>query len=225
VSLLFPNVPNLPGVPPLNRSPLPSIEAFVNLGSSIGTVLGGATQQSLWGIFDQPAAGTDGTTPDATRVIQPDSIREFSKRAEWRISNYPVQQGSFTSYNKVRLPPEYAVKMVKGGSLDDRTLFEANCEAVSGSINLYTIMTPEKTHIDCSVSRFEIERKGAPDAYFEEVYLYFQKIIQEIPNYSTTPNTSNATSPSAVPNASQGTVTATAPDPGVTAPLATVGIQ
>lgn len=215
MSLQFPNVPALPGVPPLVRQVGATINAIVPVvGSLVGTILGQSTQsQNIWGVFD--SAGN--------KVLTPDSIREFDARAEWRISTYPIQQGGFAAYNKVALPPEFSIQMVMGGSVDARQAFEAQVDAVAQSITLYQIVTPEQTYSSVNVSRVEKTRKGAAGAFFLMIDLFFMQIIQVTGNYSTT---QNAAQPSALPNASQGTVLPGAINPNdqVAQALTTVGI-
>jgi hypothetical protein len=207
VSLQFPNVPNLPGVPQVARSILAPVTQVVIGAASIQNLLASASAApNIWGVFDS----------NGNQVITPDSIREFGTRAEWRVSNFPVQQGSFASYNKVTLPAEYSVRMVKGGTIADRQAFQAQVEMVAASLDLYTIITPEESYQNVNVTRYEITRKGAAEAFFVSVDLFFQLIIQVGAQYSTTtttPDTSNAASPSAQPNQSQGTVTAQPADP------------
>ena len=204
MSLQFPNVPNLPGVPQIIRQLGITIPPFIPGIPILGNVLAQASQSfNVWGVFSQPQSSAQ--SPE--QVVNPDSIREFSTRSEWRISNFPVQQGSF---------------MVKGGSIDERQQFESEIDALAASIALYTIITPEKSYLNCNVSRFEKTRRGARDAFFTVVDLFFVQIIQVNATYSTT---ANASVPNALPNASLGTVV---PQPVTQASqniLNSVGIQ
>jgi hypothetical protein len=107
VALPFPNVPNLPGVPPVPRSPALTPTEIATLGTdAISSVLWQSAQAPpQWGIFD--TAGN--------QLVDPDSIIDFSNRNEWDVATFPVQQGTFASYNKVKAPSEYMVRMTKGG--------------------------------------------------------------------------------------------------------------
>ena len=94
MSLQFPNVPNLPGVPQIIRQLGITIPPFIPGIPILGNVLAQASQSfNVWGVFSQPQSSAQ--SPE--QVVNPDSIREFSTRSEWRISNFPVQQGSFTN--------------------------------------------------------------------------------------------------------------------------------
>lgn len=230
MSLAFPNVPALPGVPQLVRQLGSPISSFLGGLPIIGQILAQASQASnIWGVFSQPdttsTTAADGTvsvsTPDPALVVQPDSIRDFSMRAEWRVSNFPVQQGSFTSYNKVTLPAEYAVQMVKGGTVDDRATFESQIDAIAGSTDLYTIVTPERSYPNSNVTRYEITRRGVSNAFFVVVDLFFIQIIEQDAAYSIT---SNAQTPGALPNVSLGTITPQAVGQQVSGLLSSVGV-
>jgi hypothetical protein len=219
MSLAFPNVPNLPGAPQVARSLSEAITTVSIGAASIQSVLASASQApNIWGVFDS----------GGNQVVTPDSVREFGTRGEWRVSNFPVQEGSFASYNKVALPAEYFIRMVKGGSVSARQAFQAQVEMVAASLDLYTIITPEESYQNANVTRYEITRKGVADAFFVTVDLFFQKIIQIGAQYSTTsttPDTSNAAAPSAQPNSSQGTVTPTTPSTVTQDDLQPVGIN
>ena len=258
MSLAFPNVPIFPGVPQVARlASSPGTAAVLSSVSSIINILTTANQQTkIWGIFSASGATPSGTSFNASAlvnllpganivaanlgitnnaaanngaVIQPDSIREFDMRAEWKVSNYPLQQGSFASYNKVILPAEYSVRMVKGGGVLDRQTFINQIQTVAASYSLYTIITPEQTYANCSVTRYEIQRRNAADANFVIADVFFQQINQVNAQYSTsasTPSLPNASDPSATPNQSQGTTfTPTTATPSyVQSSLNTVGI-
>lgn len=187
----FPNVSNLPGVPQLKRAN--AVINTVRLGvSAIQKFLWAAAKSApTWGIFDS----------QNQQVIVPDSILALDKRTEFRVSDFPVQAGSFASYNKVRLPFETSVRMSKGGSQSDRKTFLDSIDAIVGDLNLYTILTPEQTYTNCNITRSEITRRGAGGAFLlTEVDVFFRQIIEVAAQYSTTSaNTSNAQNPPAVP--------------------------
>jgi hypothetical protein len=194
----FPNVPALPGVPQLVRSLLFPAAPLPNLGETASPTLWAASQGlPKWGIFN--AAGI--------RVINPDNVFAFDNRNEWRIPDFPIQQGSFASYNKVIIPFELSLRLTKGGSLSDRTAFLKSIETIASDLNLYTVLTPEKSYISVNVIRYEVTRRSSEGAYFLEVDIFFKQINQVAAQYSTTAvNTSNAQNPAAVPPVNQGLI-------------------
>ena len=212
MALPYPNVPQLPGVPQVPRQP----GVTQSTGPSLGTPAAqGALWQSsqtapTWGIFDS----------SGNQVVTPDSVYDFSYHKEYDIPNFPVQSGGpttptgFANYNKVELPFELSVRMTKGGTQSDRATFIQQVESIAGTIELYTILTPEKSYQNCNVTRVELTRRGASGAYFlAEMDVYFEQIIQTTATYTNTtlPNTANAADPTAQPTTALGTVNPQAP--------------
>jgi hypothetical protein len=206
---LYPNVPQLPGVPQLVRSAL--------FPASPGPTLGTGPAQ------DQLSAAANNQTPawwicdaDLNPVITPDSILSFGHRPQARISNFPVQAGGFANYNKVFLPYEISVGMSKGGGVGDRVQFLADLETLYKSLALYTILTPERSYSSCNIHRYEVQRHDEKAAYFlTDVEVFFTQIIEVQSQYTTTAvNTQNAQVPAALPPVNQGGVQ---PQPAVPA--------
>ena len=203
----FPNVPKLPGVPQLARQPVAALAAEVpgiirtlQVQAMPGVLVQSVKAAPVWGVFDSSGA----------QVIAPDSIMSFNQRSEWRVSDYPVQNGAFASYDKVIVPTEILFRMVKGGSLQDRQTFMADCEFVAAALTLYTIITPEQTYQNMNPIRFEVNRVEVKGAFFIEAEMYFRQINQTDAQYSSTTtaaaNTANAQNPAAVPPSSLGIV-------------------
>jgi hypothetical protein len=217
----FPNVPKLPGVPQLLRNPqFPAgPPPVVGAAIAIGRLWQALFTQPLWAIYKQAEAeptetdeGVEQVTVTADRepVVVPDSFLSFNWRNEYSVSDYPVQRGAFMSYNKVANPFETALRLSKGGTLQQRKAFLESLDAIAGTLDLYDILTPEKTYIGVNVLRCEIARQGAKGAYFfAEVDVYFREIRQVESQYTTTSaDTANAQSPSALPVQNVGTVPA-----------------
>lgn len=206
----FPNVPRLPGVPQLARSLLFPAISPPTIGSQ---ALAGKLWQStragaVWGVFDSANVS----------VLAADSIMDFGWRPEYRVSNYPVQQGEFASYNKVRLPFVCSVVAAKGGTLAQRNAFLQQVDALVASLSLYTIITPEKSYVSVNVERAELSRRGSGNAHYFDVELFFTQIIEVAPQYSTTagaPSTANASVASAIPTTNRGLNTAQTPSTAV----------
>jgi hypothetical protein len=195
-------IPGIPIVPP--SVTLPSIVAFGT--QAISSALWQASQQPpSWGVFDHS---------DGTQVLFPDSVLEFSQRREFDISDFPVQAGSFASYNKVIRPNEVHLRFSKGGSIDDRADFLASLEQLAQSLTLVDVVTLETLYPSLNLQRFEVARRGARGAYFlTEVDAYFIQIIEVQAQYtSTSVQTPNAQSEAAQPTSSVGAVQPQNPD-------------
>lgn len=228
---LYPDVPALPGVPQLVRPPsivslfsgLTADTITVTSDTTLADASGGLTSgtsmmaaltdasniEPTWGIFDD----------SLNQVISPDSILNFHNDNNWRVSTFPVEQGQFASYNKVLLPFEIVVRMVKGGSINDRTDFINQIAKIAGDTNQYTILTPEIGYQNCNITRYEVTRITTSGAYFlAEVDVFFIQIVETTPVYSTSAAaTQDAQNPSAQGATNQGTVNPQPPSPAAAA--------
>lgn len=204
----FPNVPKLPGVPQVLRSPsFPTGLGPVLAGAAaIGALWRGLFVKPVWGVYNQPKPKrTEGgfetdaetgervlrvgiTTPGEPRVVvAADSVLDFGYRNEVDIPDFPIQDGSFANYNRVNLPFEASVRLSKGGSKEDRTNFLKQIDAMMNTTALFQIITPEQTYTNVSPIRFEMTRRGAGGAYFlTEVDLYFREIRTVTAQYTQT---------------------------------------
>lgn len=211
---LFPSVPQLPGVPQLARSLLfpPPVGPGIEMNAPPQALWRPTKTNPVWGVFDQ----------NGNKVIDSDAVLDFDNRNEWRISNYPVQQGQFSSFNRVKVPFENSIRMRKTGSLDDRIAFLAQVNAVAATTALYIIITPEATYLNCSLTRFEVPRRQEAGAFILNVDLFFEEIVSINAQYSATQTlatpTQNALTLAAIPASNAGNVQPQVPTgPTVTA--------
>ena len=225
---LFPDVPNLPGVPLMARaSPqflaaqtaAQTVQGIVQGGPAAlfplaaANLPGGALAVSIAqkflpaapssALFQSTQAAPVWGVFDQTgaQVITPDSVRVFDFRAGWDIARFPVQSGAFADYNKVTHPFENSVLLVKGGSQEARPAFLNQCGTVAGSLNLYNILTPEKQYLNVNCTRMELSRKEVAGAYFVAVELFFQQIQQVDAQYSTSGTQGTSTTNASAPSA------------------------
>ncbi len=208
MSVLFPDVPQLPGVPQLARLVGISTASVISIGGAVlGSLFGNTltSAQSGWGIYDS----------NNNLVVVADSILEFEHHPHWRVSDFPVQGNgtvptAFASYNKVKLPYEARVRLCKAGSLADRQLLLSALDNAANNTALYSIVTPERTYKNADIQSYDLVRSTdgdrAPDAYFlTQVDINFIEVISVQAQYSTTA-LQNAQNPSAQPQNALGTV-------------------
>lgn len=198
---LYPDVPAFRGVPQLVRSPTAAqIRALAIANAAVaGRLWRSAATQPKWGIFK---------ASNGDQAIVPDNIAAFENRNEARVADFPVQAGAFASYNKVQVPFELVVRLTKSSDLDGRARFLAAIDTAYKSLDLYNVLTPERTYLDVNITRYEVTRRGGGGAfYLTDVDLFFREIRQVAAQYSTSAAaTRNAQQPSAVPSVSQGIV-------------------
>lgn len=127
VNFVTPLMPAFPGVPTLiNGTPTGAIAALAFTGLAS---LGGAFQQT-WGIF------STGGAP----ILEADSVFAVEFMQDFRISDYPQEQGAFESYNKVQVPFQAKVTFALN---QDRESFLQGIFAQLYSLQLVTVVTPE----------------------------------------------------------------------------------
>lgn len=126
------NVPHVPGVPALPSYSSGVISLLTR--DLVSLLLGGIGIQ--WGIFRS-----------GIPVIFADSTVSFELKQDFPISDYPVEDGGFQSYDKVQLPTDIRIRMATGGSVARRQAFLATIEAVMNTTDLYDVLTPETVYL------------------------------------------------------------------------------
>lgn len=209
----YPDVPQLPGVPQLNRSPAfppgppPVLAGVLALGRLVLALL----QKTQWGIYkdtanDPPEVDEDGlqvvtVTGKPEPVLIPDSFRTFNFNQEWSVTDAPTEEGGFATYNKVNNPFDVVIRMTKGGSRRERTEFLEKLDGLGNSLGMLKLLTPERTYSGMNIVRYAIRRDEARGAYWmSEIDVYFREIRTVQSEYtSSAASTQNARMASAAP--------------------------
>lgn len=111
-------------------------------------------------------------------VLQPDNIAAIGYSGEYRISDYPLEQGQFETYNKVALPFQSRVALTKGGTLSERQGFLSRIEEIRGNLTLYNVVTPERVYMDVNIERVTLDRTASNGAGLLNVELVLREIRQ-----------------------------------------------
>lgn len=130
---------DLPGLPNLAEDVSDLFSEVIALTSD---VIGVGGSPSQWGIF-----------LNGNPVVLADNVVSLEYKQDFSISNYPVEQGSFASYNKVQRPSEVRLRFSTGGSVADRQAFLDSIAAIIGDTNLYDVVTPEETYSNQNLIR------------------------------------------------------------------------
>ena len=220
----FPDVPKLPGVPALPRSPKFPPLVRAGLGLVQGMLWRVFQVQTRWGIFDSagkplgdPAkfTGLIGNALDAAGLGSTLSTNSVDYSKETKVSDFPIERGSFASYNKVEAPASPIVTLcLTGGEKNRRTFLEAIDKACK-STDLYDVVTPEVTYIDYSVERYNYSRRASKGATLLIVEITLKEIRQVSSQY-TQSNKGQVDQPKeagATPQADNGKVQAQTPKP------------
>ena|ERR1039458_2521634 len=102
---------------------------------------------SQWGIFL-------GGTP----VIVADTVTSIEYKQNWVLSDYPVEQGAFETYDKVQTPRDIRVRFVAGGTEENRQALLDSVAAIAGDYNFYTVVTPEAFYPSVNVMHYDYRR-------------------------------------------------------------------
>jgi hypothetical protein len=205
-------VPQLPG----------GVSGITNSISLLGSDVGKVAQMfgfgaASWGIYlkGKPA-------------FLPDSIIAVDVKEDWRIADFPMENGAFQSYNKVRTPYEYRVTMTKAGGSSGLAAY-ANVQGLLGggnavssflqsvetaalSLNLYDVVTEDRTYGNACISHYDYRRTATNGADMVTVDLWLTEINQSVgTNYSNTqsPTSSGSLSDTSAPSGQDATNTGT----------------
>jgi hypothetical protein len=105
-----------------------------------------APVNSVWGIYS-------GGVP----VIVADSVADMSYRQEWVVSDYPVEQGAFQSFDKVQLPFDVHFRYLAGSAAARQALL-ASIAAIANTTNLYDVVTPDAVYNSVTITHYDYAR-------------------------------------------------------------------
>lgn len=120
---------NIPGLPAIN---IPDVVGLL-IGDAIS--LGAGFLRAPWGLYF-------GFIP----VVLADNVATFGFQQEFDISDYPIENGEFASFNKVYRPFEGMIRFTAGGNLLRRQALLDSIQAIIGSTSLYNIVTEDAVY-------------------------------------------------------------------------------
>lgn len=206
----YPDVPNAPGVPQVPRDGSEPGPISMQLGA-VQTSLGAAMSNGVqWGIIDSLGnvlgSGTIAgiTAGNASAVLSTNAVEMMR---ETRISDFPVEQGSFATYNKVILPANPTVTLALQGTASDRAAFLNQIDAACQSTELYSVVTPEVTYANYSIERYNLVRRAERGATLILVEISLKEIREVSASYaSVTTPINKPRNPAATPQTNSGLV-------------------
>lgn len=164
------------GIPSLLKPPSGRTVITAILGRVAGALWDFLFPGPVWGIF---TAGT------VTPAIEVNSVVAFGSRKSSNVSDYKLETGSFTSYNKVETSRTTAVRITKeGNSLERATLLnwlETNVKAPT----LYDLVMPELRYANMTLIEYSVDRNATSSVGMLVVDCVFQEIRELTPVYSS----------------------------------------
>ncbi|MCY1196906.1 hypothetical protein D9M72_82620 [compost metagenome] len=163
----FPNVPQVPGVPAVLRDlTVPSVSELANLG--LGALAAFIFGVPRWGVYDQ----------DGQQVLEFDTFLGIRFRDGSRISSFPVEQGTFSTFNKVDTPYDAAMRFAHSGDMDSRAALLDKLTELKSSVELFSVVTPEKSYPSANVVAYSYERSPRTGPSQLVVELYVEEVRQ-----------------------------------------------
>lgn len=177
----MPFVPLVPGVPPLT-----SYAPFTSVGLLVTDAL--AFLSSLfgpqWGIF-----------LDGFPIIISDNVVSLDFKQEWTVSDYPVEEGQFETYDKVQTPFEARVRFSAGGSEQDRFNLLQSIAAISDGVTLLDVVTPEQVYSNVTIYHYDYKRTAQNGVGLIQVDVWCMEVRQTTQTmFSNTQSPSGASS-------------------------------
>ena len=197
--------PNFPGIPPLKGySAASSAISTISNVAALAQISFANAPPPVWGVFD--SAGNP--------VALADSFLGIDFYNQSTITNAPLEDGAFMSYNKVQMPFTARVMLSKGGSADERTAFQLAVASAAASLNLYTIVTPDANYPNCNIEAYDYTQQYQNGVSIVNVGIRFKQIRIVKAQY-----TNNTTEPSGASPDANGKVQPVTPTPKQTSVL------
>ena len=140
---------------------------------------------NIWGIYDK----------DGNLVIVADNMMDFRYDNSSKISNFPTEEGSFATYNKVRSPFKAKVTMSVGGDSAAMAAFMATLDEVVNNTELYDVVTPERTYLNANIEKVNYARSHNKGVNCIVAHVELMEVRQVSPAYASV--TINAKKPQA----------------------------
>lgn len=196
MSVSQPNVPDTAGVPPVARAD--GVTTATEPKATEDAVPITVTALQEWGIYNS----------SDELALEADSVTSVGYDSEFRIADFPIEQGGFESFDKVSLPFQARVVLTKGGTIEDRRTFLAALNEIRSDTKLYSVVTPERAYLDVNITRVSIDRSREQGAGLISVEIVLQEIRQTV----DTTYTSSTAEPSGADVRNDGTVQPQAAD-------------
>lgn len=163
MSALYPNVPlAIAGVPAVLRR----AGALADAQEQIATAQRDVGNPARWGIF----------TTAGVIALEADNVVSVEHNAEYQIAGYPVEGGSFESYDKVATPFGIRIALTKGGTVEERGQFLIAAQALLESFDTYDVVTPERVYLNVNATRIARTVNSSNGAGLASVEMVFQEV-------------------------------------------------
>lgn len=164
------------GIPKLLKKS-PKAIGMSLIGAAVSKLTNFLFGEQKWGVYK---AGT------STAALDIRSVLELDITCQAQISDYPIETGSFTSYNKVRMPNDYIVRITNDGSKDDRAKLIKWLGDNTSETSVFDIICPEGRLSSVTLASFHIVRNRDGGVSMLTVDCYFRQVRFLPAKYSST---------------------------------------
>lgn len=201
---LYPNVPFVAGVPPVFRSLDVANRALI-AATDVATLL--TNDAAFFGLFSGAGAQWGLFDDGGQSVIAAEVVASMDYRREFRVADFPIEDGKFASYNKVQLPYDVRLTFVQAGTVDDRTGVLQQVASACETLQLYVAVTPEFSYDQVNVVSFEYRRTAQSGASMLTIEVFCREVrLVQQGQFSQTKQ-----DPAAADSQNQGAVSTTTP--------------
>lgn len=158
----------IPGMPSLLKPSLKAT-AITLLSNALNAVYDYFVQPPKWGIYNPGSS-------DIAFLCS--SIVELDISAESMVSDYPLETGSFTTYNKVRRPEFFAARVTKEGNDGIRNAFLAWLQLQKDSTNVFDVVAPDFIWPNVTLVSYRMSRTSRSGAAMIVADLVFQQVLE-----------------------------------------------
>jgi hypothetical protein len=139
------DIASLPGMPQLLLGTSADVAPIALVADSLSALAGFGVP--VWGIYQ-----------NGVPVVIADTVADLGYTKAYAISDFPVEQGAFQTFDKVEQPFEARIRFVSGGSSAAREALIESVEAIIGDLEFYEVATPEKIYFNANIVREEYRR-------------------------------------------------------------------
>lgn len=200
------NVPDAPGVPAVLFAATAIADPLLLTADALSLFQGSFSP--IWGIF-----------LSGTPIVVCDNVVSVDYKQEYTVSDFPLEQGAFESYDKVQVPFDARVRFSSGGSSDNRAALLASIQAIVGDLNLYDVVTPEAVYSSVNIVHQDYRRTSMNGVGLIQIDVWLQEVRVVS---GATGSLSSTQQPSGADPTNGGTVQPTAPTTTQTATVPTV---
>ena len=180
-------VPNVPGVPSVifaANSPVTPTPLTIDL------IVDPFYANPQWGLYQNGSA-----------VITAETVTAVDYRKEYTVSDYPVEEGGFESFDKVELPGDFRLRFASGLRATRAALL-SSLQAVAGTTQVFSGVTPDVVYPSFTISHLDYRRTASAGVNLLQIDVWCLEVRQ-----TGSAGTSNASQASGADAESGGTPT------------------